>query len=489
MAAFPNDNMNFHQQNGHKTSHTGINFGETFMTPQRPPINYQTPPNYLLSPLQNSPINSSLNTFYPQGNVVTRPNQYPMVAKNSISTFDSRYFNRNKPKIVRNAIKTFFCEICKISCSSESAHFAHLKGKQHLRKKKLQSSMESKSNSGNNIYCAVCSCSCSSLSAFDEHLKGRQHQLVLATLKKLNKPIPEQKTPSDNQKPPENVNEDLPGDKDLIGNEYIKINKEAVNSNEYITCSLCKCGFSSKIPWRTHMKGRRHLTAYQKLVDRSFNTNKNNDNKTTTKTFKADLASSFDSSSSTIDIKMNISIEENKIMFKFQNSSCLDIEHVLYFLNGRDLNKNHNVGIKILRSLWVQNNHCTSDEVCKTVRIMKMFLRENDEFLLISEWMLKVLIDCCAQKISSATRFMNTTPIVTSEKIIYTFFELLASGISINSKINSILPDPILSENQEVVSIFSELTLENSKSITEEALKVLNALKNDRVNDIFSIED
>lgn len=90
-----------------------------------------------------------------------------------------------------------YCEVCKISCVSQQAFDAHLKGQQHQKKEKMASaSGNGDSKVGNQILnpvlmmCALCEVPCSGPEAYAAHMRGSKHQKVLSLHQRMGKPIP-----------------------------------------------------------------------------------------------------------------------------------------------------------------------------------------------------------------------------------------------------------------------------------------------------------
>lgn len=106
------------------------------------------------------------------------------------------------PRATVPADQQIYCDICKISCVSQQAFSAHLKGQQHQKKKKAADSSTPGSGNGNEakpvvqnqnpvlMTCALCEVPCSGPEAYSAHIRGSKHQKVLTLHQRMGKPIP-----------------------------------------------------------------------------------------------------------------------------------------------------------------------------------------------------------------------------------------------------------------------------------------------------------
>lgn len=91
-----------------------------------------------------------------------------------------------------------YCDVCKISCVSQQAFDAHLKGQQHQKKVKIASGSSGNGDPkvGNQLLnpvlmmCTLCEVPCSGSEAYAAHMRGSKHQKVLTLHQRMGKPIP-----------------------------------------------------------------------------------------------------------------------------------------------------------------------------------------------------------------------------------------------------------------------------------------------------------
>ncbi|WP_411023306.1 hypothetical protein, partial [Salmonella sp. s51228] len=74
----------------------------------------------------------------------------------------------------RQASENFYCDICKVGCSTSENYTTHLGGKAH--KKKASKPMPSVPSSGKIYQCIICDVLCTGKDAFDAHVIGAKHK-------------------------------------------------------------------------------------------------------------------------------------------------------------------------------------------------------------------------------------------------------------------------------------------------------------------------
>lgn len=108
------------------------------------------------------------------------------------------WYNKNKntggpPK---EPSKTYYCELCKVSCMGALTYKEHCNGQKHKKKEKeKESGAAPKPSRGFNSFgklyrCELCDISCTGEQAFSAHMTGSKHNKTVLLFRKLGKPIP-----------------------------------------------------------------------------------------------------------------------------------------------------------------------------------------------------------------------------------------------------------------------------------------------------------
>ena len=107
--------------------------------------------------------------------------------------FEHRGWRNNslKDSSSESESKTFYCEMCKISCVGKTSYKAHCDGFKHKRKEESIKNNKPIASSAVTIMCEVCDIPCSGPEAYNAHIVGSKHQKVLKLHAQLGKPVPE----------------------------------------------------------------------------------------------------------------------------------------------------------------------------------------------------------------------------------------------------------------------------------------------------------
>ena len=166
--------------------------------------------------------------------------------------------------------QTFYCEVCKISCTGEMTYNEHLKGQQHRRKKAAASSEVPAGVNPVLTYCELCNVPCPGPEAYQAHIDGNKHKKVLALHTKMGKPIPEHSPVPVSKLAPETS-----GSTPVLGTPILNLKEGGFLSstnagvNPVLTyCELCNVPCSGPEAYQAHIDGVKHkrvLTLHTKM--------------------------------------------------------------------------------------------------------------------------------------------------------------------------------------------------------------------------------
>ncbi|UJR20861.1 hypothetical protein I4U23_023971 [Adineta vaga] len=199
----------------------------------------------------------------------TAPSEQSMFNRHQLITSqkNNRRSTINPTFNTKNAVRTYYCEICRIECGGHTSYQAHIQGSKHIKK---AGNTQNQQKTTNVFRCDLCDITCTNADAHQAHLDGSKHQKTLKLHLKLGKTIPEpvhQPTISTHESQSLPINEIKQSSMKLLGVEYIETLYDNTNTIKSYHCKLCDCTFNDANAKDTHLKGKRHRISYKKKVD------------------------------------------------------------------------------------------------------------------------------------------------------------------------------------------------------------------------------
>jgi len=146
------------------------------------------------------------------------------------------WYNRTKANAAagKEPPRTYYCEICKVSCMGALTYKEHCNGQKHKKKEKEKEGGDNKPARGYHSFgklyrCELCDISCTGEQAFSAHMTGSKHNKTVLLFRKLGKVIPNP-TVTNNKGEKEEV--DLEKVKEELAKKAERIAKEEADRTE-----------------------------------------------------------------------------------------------------------------------------------------------------------------------------------------------------------------------------------------------------------------
>ncbi|KAL5260667.1 hypothetical protein ACHWQZ_G010729 [Mnemiopsis leidyi] len=147
------------------------------------------------------------------------------------------WYNRTKANAAagKEPPRTYYCEICKVSCMGALTYKEHCNGQKHKKKEKEKEGGDSNKpargyHSFGKLYrCELCDISCTGEQAFSAHMTGSKHNKTVLLFRKLGKVIP---NPTVTNSKGEKEEVDLEKVKEELAKKAERIAKEEADRTE-----------------------------------------------------------------------------------------------------------------------------------------------------------------------------------------------------------------------------------------------------------------
>lgn len=194
------------------------------------------------------------------------------------------------PSTNLSAMRTYYCETCRIACGGYATYQSHLSGSKHKKKELLSQNTQPSGNIPNksavpSFRCELCDITCTSSDAYKAHIDGSKHEKVRDNVsssnehhlrssqsmklhRRLGKTIPPVEPPivnqtSDSQSTAQEVQPVSESTIKPIGEEYIETTFDVNRKPVLFHCKLCDCKFNDANAKDAHLKGKRHRISYR----------------------------------------------------------------------------------------------------------------------------------------------------------------------------------------------------------------------------------
>jgi len=135
--------------------------------------------------------------------------------------------------INKNPPKTYYCELCKVSCMGSLTYKEHCNGQKHKKKESMKDETKPPPKTyysfGKLYRCELCDINCTGEQAFNAHMTGSKHNKTVLLFRKLGKTIP---TPTVTNNKGEKEDVDLDQIKEELANRAERRAKEEADGIE-----------------------------------------------------------------------------------------------------------------------------------------------------------------------------------------------------------------------------------------------------------------